>query len=81
MSDPLAHFPQLTLRIADRLYDRLKAAAQANHQSLEAEVIARLEGSFTAQPQESLAEGHQALLEKLHRLEDLAEEASHSADA
>ncbi len=81
MSDPLAHFPQLNLRIADKLYDRLKAAAQANHQSLEAEVIARLEGSFAAPPQDNLAEGHQALLDKLHRLEDLADEASHSADA
>jgi len=82
MSDPLAHFPQISLRIADALHDRLAQAAQANHQSLNAEIIARLEGSFAQQADhEAMSLDRRALLDRMHRLEDLADEASRNADA
>jgi hypothetical protein len=82
MSDPLAHFPQISLRIADALHERLVEAAQANHQSLNAEIIARLESSFAEGADRSaMSLDRRALIERMHRLEDLADEASRSADA
>lgn len=82
MSDPLAHFPQISLRIADALHEHLVEAAQANHQSLNAEIIARLEASFAQEADRSaMSLDRRALIERMHRLEDLADEASHNADA
>jgi hypothetical protein len=60
---------QLTFRVCEALHEKLEAAAEANQRSLNAEVVARLEASFT--PAQDGA--------RMKRLEDLAEHAT--ADA
>jgi hypothetical protein len=67
--------PQFKLRIPEGLRDRVTAAAKTNKRSATAEIIARLEESFTAKPDASVLEGRIAAME----LKSMATELSLSA--
>ena len=43
--------PHFRLRFPDALREKVEAAAKANHRSMTAEIIARLEASFQSPPQ------------------------------
>lgn len=62
---------QLMLRMCESLHDRLEAAAQVGQRSLNAEIVARLEASF----------GDGALMERMHRLEELTLASTAMTDA
>lgn len=50
---PVSEHVQVNFRFPGDLRDRIKAAAEANNRSMNAEIVARLEGSFTTNEREA----------------------------
>jgi plasmid stability protein len=78
MHDHHATMSQLMFRVPENLHEQLEEQASANHRSLNAEVVARLQASF----------GHEAppcdnseMQARMRRMEELAQESTTAADA
>ncbi len=50
---PSRAMDKVIVRLPDGMRDRIKAAAEANNRSMNAEIVARLEGSFTTNEREA----------------------------
>lgn len=50
--------PEVRLRLATALKDRIAEAAKANNRSMNSEVVARLEGSFSTEAQVTIVPGN-----------------------
>ncbi len=69
---PSRDLDKVIVRLPDGMRDRLKAAAEANKRSMNAEIIARLDRSFMsgiARRSEEMADDSRAILRQLTTLE------------
>ncbi|MFE3836940.1 Arc family DNA-binding protein [Pseudogemmobacter sonorensis] len=65
---------KVIVRLPDGMRDRIKAAAEGNNRSMNAEIVARLDGSFTQSPEEFVGE---AAVKIQAGLDALKEQADH----
>lgn len=68
---PSRGMDKVIVRLPDGMRDRIKAAAEANNRSMNAEIISRLDRSFTVEPEwEQAIASTKELDDRLTRLEN-----------
>lgn len=81
MPDQLAPYSQVMLRLPETLHEKLEAQAEANHRSLNAEILARLEASLAGKVDEGLIFNDVTMRARMQRMEELAEQSTTATDA
>lgn len=67
---------QYQLRLPQELRDKIKESASTHNRSMNADIVARLEGSFDTKPELVLASSYQALYDEYKINQDLLREIS-----
>lgn len=79
--EKVGNVPPFGLRMLPDLKQRVEAAARANGRSMNAEIVARLEDSFTARVREEhLLEDRKALAQRLNHVESVSSQLLHRVE-